>query len=109
MAERRSLVEGVKAASPDPSLEKSFVYGGKQKPGPEHHATTQAAAPEGKGAQGGNALGRVPLTTRVRSDYAAALKRASLERQLAGQTPNTLQDILEAAVEPWLRINGYLR
>jgi len=37
----------------------------------------------------------MPLTTRIRSDYGAALKRASLERQLAGQVPNTLQDILE--------------
>jgi hypothetical protein len=50
----------------------------------------------------------VPLTTRVRSDFASALKRASLERQLSGVTPNTLQDILEQALEPWLRSNGYL-
>jgi hypothetical protein len=108
MVERRSLVDGVKAGSVDPSLEKSFVYGSKPKPEHEDYAPPAAATPEGKGAQSGNALGRVPLTTRVRSDYAAALKRASLERQLAGQTPNTLQDILEEAVGPWLRSNGYL-
>ncbi|RUL89456.1 hypothetical protein TsocGM_01400 [Tautonia sociabilis] len=55
------------------------------------------------------ALSRVPLSTRIRSDFSAALKRASLERQLAGVEPNTLQDILEQAVEPWLRSNGYLK
>ncbi|MHC5540635.1 hypothetical protein ACYOEI_20650, partial [Singulisphaera rosea] len=54
-------------------------------------------------------LSRVPLSTRMRSDFAAALKRASLERQLEGVEPNTLQDILEQAVEPWLRNNGYLK
>ena len=109
MAERRSLIEGVKTSSSiDPSLEKGFVFGSKAKP--EQTAPTPPAADtrEGKETHPGNAIGRVPLTTRVRTDYAAALKRASLERQLAGLTPNTLQDILEAAVEPWLRSNGYL-
>jgi hypothetical protein len=42
-------------------------------------------------------------------EYAAALKRASLQRQLEGIEPNTLQDILEQAIEPWLKNNGYLR
>jgi hypothetical protein len=36
-------------------------------------------------------------------------QRASLERQLNGTAPNTLQDILEEALEPWLRSNGYQR
>ena len=53
--------------------------------------------------------GRVPISTRMRADFATALKRASLERQLSGIEPNTLQDILEQAVEPWLRSNGYLK
>ena len=51
----------------------------------------------------------MPLSTRMRADFAAALKRASLERQLASVEPNTLTDILEQAVEPWLRSNGYLK
>jgi hypothetical protein len=108
MAERKSLVEGLKTVSSvDPSLEKAFVYGGpeKAKPAPAPSATPEA--PEGKG-QKGSSVGRVPLTTRIRGDYAAALKRASLERQLSGTYPNTLQDILEEALEPWLRSNGYL-
>lgn len=53
--------------------------------------------------------GRSPLTTRIRSDLATALKRASLERQLAGEKPNTLQEILEEALEPWLKEKGYLK
>jgi len=51
---------------------------------------------------------RMPLTIRIRSDLASALKRASLERQLAGEKPNTIQDILEQALEPWLKDKGYL-
>jgi hypothetical protein len=100
MAERRPLVEGLKPATPapvDPQREKEFVYGAKAAPEPRNPPA--AAAP----------VNRVPITTRVRSDFAAALKRASLERQLNGIEPNTLQDFLEAAIEDWLRANGYLR
>ena len=51
---------------------------------------------------------RSPLSTRIRTDFAKALKRASLDRQLKGVEPNTLCDILEQALEPWLKSNGYL-
>jgi len=50
----------------------------------------------------------VPISTRIRGDFAAALKKCSLERQLHGVQPNTLQDILEQAIEPWLKSNGYI-
>ncbi len=53
-------------------------------------------------------INRVPLTTRSRADLAQALKRASLERQLQEIEPNEVQEILESALEPWLRANGYL-
>ena len=53
-------------------------------------------------------MARAPITTRVRADYAAALKRASLERQLSGELPNTLQEILEEALGPWLKAHGYV-
>ncbi len=109
MAERRSLVEGVKGVGgAEPSVEKEFVYGNKARLAQAAPAAPPAQAQEGKGGQPGNAIGRVPLTTRVRADFAAALKRASLERQLNGLLPNTLQDILDEALEPWLRSNGYL-
>lgn len=111
MKDRRSLMEGLKTGGAmDRSVEEQFVFAGKAKP--DQAMPTQAAAPipEAVNTKGptGNVIGRVPLTTRVRSDFATALKRASLQRQLDGVAPNTLQDILEEALEPWLRANGYL-
>ena len=106
MAERKSLIQGLKAQPVvDPSLEKKFVYGETPTTGPDE-APPVSAGEEGRGQTAG--IRRLPLTTRVREDFARALKRASLERQLAGQQPNTLQDILEEALEPWLRSNKYL-
>jgi hypothetical protein len=94
MAEqRRSLTEGLKASPPpvDPAIERDFVHQGKPQPTPQTPV-----------------IDRVPLSTRMRGDFAKALKKASLERQLKGVEPNTLQDILEEAVEPWLKSNGYI-
>lgn len=100
MADRRTLVDGLKSTPPAMDIhrekEKEFVYGGKEKPA---EPAKPPAAP---------VISRVPISTRIRSDFSAALKRASLERQLSGEHPNTLQDILEEAIEPWLRQNGYL-
>ena len=101
MAVRRSLIEGLKSTPPaiEPEVEKQFVFQKKEtpaevaKPVAVSHTVT---------------VSRVPISTRIRSDFSAALKRASLERQLEGTQPNTLQDILEAAIEPWLREHGYL-
>ena len=108
MADRKSLVDGLKTASTvDPSLEKAFVYADFPKSAPPAAAPTVSETRDGT-RQTGASAGRVPLTTRIRGDYAAALKRASLERQLSGTKPNTLQDILEEALEPWLRDNGFL-
>ena len=94
MAERRNLIEGLKAtpSSIDPGTEKAFVYNNKS-------AELPAPSPA--------AINRVPISTRLREDFAKALKRASLERQLQNIEPHTLQDILEEALEPWLKANGY--
>jgi hypothetical protein len=107
MAERRTLIEGITTpASPvDPNKEKSFVFGDRK--GKEPESSESPATPTIQAA--GAAQARVPLSTRMRADFSTALKRASLERQLAGVEPNTLTEILEQAVEPWLRSNGYLR
>ena len=96
MAERRTLIEGLKSTPPpiDPKAEKDFVYQEKGNGNPP----TAPSAP----------LTRTPLSTKLREDFAKALKRASLERQLHGQEPNTVQDILEEALEPWLKKHGYL-
>lgn len=106
MAERRPLVAGLR--TPDPQAEKEFVYSGRAADTPP--AGTPAAAPEKPGeGKGQPTAGRLPFTTRIRADYATALKRASLERQLSGETPNSLQDILEEALGPWLRTHGYIK
>ena len=106
MAERRSLVEGLK--QPERSVEEQFVYSGKPKAAQPAPPPSEPTPPREAKGQAANPIARVPLTTRIRSDFAAALKRASLERQLRGVLPNTLQDILEEALEPWLRKNDYL-
>lgn len=97
MSDRRPLTDGLKPPTPpvDPGVEKQFVFGGKDKARPEPENPLRPA-------------GRVPLTTRLRADFAAALKRASLERQLSGTTPHQVQEILEEALEPWLKKHGYL-
>jgi hypothetical protein len=95
MGERRTLTEGLKETPEplNPGVISEFVYGSKAK------TTTQTQTP---------VTDRVPISTRMRGDLAKALKKASLERQLQGVEPNTLQDILEEAVQPWLKSNGYI-
>lgn len=99
MAERRPLVEGLKTAPPaaPTSREREFVYGSKAVASDPNPAP--AASPN---------VPSSPLSTRIRADVATALKRASLDRQLKGQEPSTIREILEQAIEPWLRENGYL-
>ncbi len=106
MKERRSLVEGITPV--DPAAEKQFVFAGKQKSPEPSAQTAPQANPRTAKAAPASAANRMPLSTRIRADFAIALKRASLERQLSHTTPNTLQDILEEALDPWLRSNGYL-
>lgn len=107
MTNRRSLTEGLKATpAVDPAIEQAFVY---NKPLPKTWEEGTPAPPVAKPAATSNAqAARSPISTRIRADMAAALKRASLERQLSGVEPNTLQDILEQAIEPWLKQHGYL-
>ena len=101
MADRRPLTEGLKppALSVDRDLERQFVYGSKPQAKADEPVPPEKPAP---------VMARAPITTRVRADYAAALKRASLERQLSGELPNTLQEILEEALGPWLKSHGYV-
>jgi uncharacterized protein YllA (UPF0747 family) len=96
-------VDGLKETlAVDAELEKAFVQGAKA-------SRREPAAATAPAMQSRAIPARVPLSTRIRGDYSAALKRASLERQLAGVEPYTLTDILEQAIEPWLRTNGYLK
>lgn len=116
MKDRRSLVDGL--IPPDPAkqeMEKAFVYGTPAAPEPQDSPTTPAApsaAAESQHIYDSKVLpqfaGRVPVTTRTRPEVATALKRASLTRQLNGIEPYYVQDIMEEALETWLRTNGYI-
>jgi hypothetical protein len=98
MVERRPLIEGLRtpaqAQTVDAQREREFVHGNR-----DAATLTPVSAPPSA---------RVPISTRIRCDFATALKKASLQRQLDGVEPNTLQDILEQAIEPWLKSNRYL-
>ena len=101
MAERRSLVDGLKTTSE--VIERDFVYNA------EGNKPKTPETPIGPVAiSATNQLSRSPISTRIRSDYAEALKRTSLERQLNRIQPNSLQDILEEAIATWLTSNGCL-
>jgi hypothetical protein len=107
--ERRPLIDGLKPISVNRQTEEAFVFARPPKsdtpPQPLPPAAVEKQEPRTPTM---NVIGRMAFTTRIRTDFATALKRASLERQLSGITPNTLQDILEEALEPWLRANGYI-
>ncbi len=94
MNDRRSLLDGIepKPVSGDAQTnaeERDFVY------------RKDASNAEDAGV-------RMQVSTRIRGDYARALKRASLQRQLDGITPYTLQEMLEEAVKAWLKKQRYL-
>ena len=115
MKERRSLVDGMtlqQANRVDRGIEEHFVRSGQAATtgtaAADQDQTPSSAPTPPANQQNSSTVSRLPLSTRIRADYATALKRASLERQLNGTTPNTLQDIFEEALEPWLVTNGYI-
>lgn len=111
MKERRPLIAGLTESGVDSAVERAFVHGDKAIPAEESPTlATPAPTVEAREGQGRPAAtqSRMPLTSRARADLAIVLKRASLQRQLNGQVPNSLQDLLDEALEAWLRSNGYL-
>ena len=52
--------------------------------------------------------GLIPVNVRVRPELAGALQTASLDRQMRGIQPHSKREIVEQALEPWLRSQGYL-
>ena len=107
MKERRPLSEGINPPAPqvDPVTAKKFIHGEKL-PAEKGEGSPSVAQKQPSSAT--QNLRRVPISTRIRGDFAEALKRCSLQRQLEKIEPNTLQDILEEAIEPWLKDNGYM-
>ena len=124
MGERRTLSEGLDTIeATEKAVEEQFVYGKKTRrvtpdtpqppavsePQAEPAATSAANAVEKSHLTPLTGISRVPVGARIRTERATALKRASLERQLQGIEPNSLQDILEEAIDLWLRKHGYLK
>src|SRR5262245_38991757 len=132
MAEqRRTLTDGLApVAGIDPRKEANFVFGPKPQPQPhvQEPPPRLAVAPGPKASAEAQETRQervqkpvekprpglvpqtllLPVTTRLRAPLVAGLRRASLERQLDGLEPCTQQEIIEEALEPWLRKNGYL-
>ena len=123
---RISLVDGLRRDEPEPTVEamQQFVKAGNAVPKPNPTPPTgpgrgdpaagevpaeryrpPAARPRPSRVQ---PVALVPVTIRLRPELAGALKRASLERQLAGEPVYTQQDMLEEALAPWLKKAGYL-
>ncbi|MDZ4782055.1 MAG: hypothetical protein SGJ19_17545 [Planctomycetia bacterium] len=51
----------------------------------------------------------MPITTKLQYGTVQALRRAYLEQKLNHATPDTQQEIVEFAVQDWLKRNGFLR
>jgi hypothetical protein len=130
MSQRRSLAVGLsKLEIADPKAAEAFI---KQeavparKPAPEAfpqvaETTTEEAAAGGEGESRRSLrpvrrgkpsplvpIGLIPVTVRLRPEVASALKRAALERELAGIEIHTQQQIVEEALLPWLRTEGVI-
>ncbi|WP_350212658.1 hypothetical protein [Botrimarina sp.] len=100
-------------AKPEPKPEPKQAEEAKL-PSAEKPVTSYATSDESrsskrrKGKRSPIPVGLIPVTVRLRPEIAAALKRASLERQLAGEETYTQQDLVELALEPWLIGEGHL-
>jgi len=95
MNPRRSLIPNEnQIANLEPALVREFVT--------QEVRTTPQKSPANR------SVGMIAITVRLRPEIANGLKRASLERQLAGETLFTQQDMVESALEPWLKQQGFL-
>ncbi len=102
MAVRRSLTTAVNSIPhADPEVVRAFVT---QEKTPQV-SPPRAAMP--KPAPSFQPVGLIPITVRLRPEIAGALKRASLERQLASAEFFSQQEIVERALAAWLTENGH--
>jgi len=118
---RMSLVESMKRDEDqlDPATVDNFLKHGTAAPKPEE---TEDPAPQQRRPETLTASksaepqtdaavmtpGLIPIHVRVRPEIAGALKTAALQRELRGVEPFTKREIVEQALEPWLKKNGYL-
>jgi hypothetical protein len=120
--DRRPLTVGINSVpGADPEEIRRFVKGDLPTPGTRSTELQETKLPQAPAPliepsrrrhrarpSGVTPVGLIPVTVRLRPELAGALKRASLERQLAGEQSFTQQELVEQALEPWLRDHGYL-
>ena len=105
MAERRTLSTAIQSVpNADPNAVRAFVTQ-ETKPAP---LTPEGAKSHTVVSASFQLVGLIPITVRLRPEIAGALKRASLERQLAAADFFSQQEIVERALAAWLRENGCL-
>ena len=109
MSKRMSLIEGMRRDQDrlDPITADNFVKHGKptpEKPKLPRPETQPYPIPQTAAMP----PGLIPVNVRIRLQIAAALKTAALQRELQGIEPFTKREIVEQALEPWLKKNGYL-
>ncbi|MHB8865003.1 MAG: hypothetical protein ACYC6N_21560 [Pirellulaceae bacterium] len=120
-SKRMSLVESMKRDEDqlDPATVDNFLKHGTATPKreekedpepkqakPETITTSKIAEPQTDAAV--MTPGLIPIHVRVRPEIAGALKTAALQRELRGVEPFTKREIVEQALEPWLKKNGYM-
>jgi hypothetical protein len=129
MGERRALIEGLaETENINPDLAEEFINNGipspasitsPRTPKTKKQATEESpaspplpasviAAAQVSASSPLTGVSRTPMGARVRTTIAETVKRASLERQLQGIQPNSIQEILEDSLELWLLKHGYL-
>jgi len=103
MAERRTLTTAIKPIpNADPAAVRAFVSQEKKTASP----VAPPPVPEKTAPNTFQPVGLIPITVRLRPEIAGALKRTSLERQLAGADFFSQQEIVERALAAWLSENG---
>jgi hypothetical protein len=128
MAERRSIAEALATLPPD---KLGFIHGNAASPKPPRSSNAaidvvaatekpQEEEPLNRRPTSRRTRARptarvevpeswkVPITTKLQYGTVQALRRAYLEQKLNHATPDTQQEIVEEAVQDWLRQNGYL-
>jgi hypothetical protein len=105
----RTLADGARESAELSEQEKEFIAMAKTK----SSGSTVTASQPPAAAQPVQAIlpqmtSRMNIGARCRPEIVMTVKKASLERQLAGLEPYTMQDILEEALQHWLTVNGYL-
>ncbi|HLO39993.1 MAG TPA: hypothetical protein VK176_03150 [Phycisphaerales bacterium] len=98
-------------ASVDPAIAAEFIFGNpaaaaKLRPPVATTSATLHTSTPNTTPNTSAATSRVALNTRIREDLARALKRTAFDREMTGNERHTLQDIVEEAIEAWLRSQG---